>query len=248
MAVFRYRKIRRGPLPFRYVMLLSFVFFIFSTALGLWIVNKGIKPTLINYAESQTNKIAPAVINKAIEDVLPNVMGLDEVAEILPSGAVKYKADIINKTQADLSRAIQLNLKQAERGNLESLQAETGVQIDYDESSKGEGIVYSFPIGQATNNALLGNLGPRIPIRFTAVGSVRSGVDSKVEQYPINNIFVTVFIPIEVSVQIIIPFGSEKTVVKQEVPLAIGLFPLAVPDFYNGNGTTNPSIQFPTKP
>ncbi|MCJ8009436.1 sporulation protein YunB [Lederbergia wuyishanensis] len=248
MAVFRVRKVRRGPLPFRYVMLLSFVFFIFSTALGLWIVNTGIKPTLISYAESQTNKIAPAVISKAVQDVLPNVKDLNDVAEILPNGAVKYKTDIINKTQADLSRAIQLNLKQAEKGNLETLQEETGIQIDYHKSSEGEGIVYSFPIGQATKNALLGNLGPRIPIRFTPIGSVRSSVESKVEQYPINNLFVTIIIPIEVSVQIIIPFGSEKTVVKQEVPLAIGIFPQAVPDFYNGNGTTNPSIQFPANP
>ncbi|MBS4200179.1 sporulation protein YunB [Bacillus sp. FJAT-49732] len=248
MAVFRVRKIRRGPLPFRYVMLLSFMFFIFSTALGLWIVNIGIKPTLITYAESQTNKIAPMVISKAVEEILPNVKDINDIAEILPSGAVKYKTDIINQTQADLSRAIQKNLKQAEKGNLEALQAETGIQIDYGKSSEGEGIVYSFPLGQATKNALLGNLGPRIPIRFTAVGSVRSSVESKVEQYPINNIFVTVFIPIEVSVQIIIPFGTEKTIVKQEVPLAIGLFPLDVPDFYNGNGTTNPSIQFPTNP
>jgi len=229
-------------------MLLSFVFFIFSTALGLWIVNIGIKPTLISYAESQTNKIAPAVINKAVHDVIPNVKNMNEVADILPSGAVVFKTDIINKTQAELSRAIQYNLKQAEKGNLEELEAETGIQIDYQKSSEGEGIVYSFPIGQATKNALLGNLGPRIPIRFTVVGSVYTNVEHKVEQYPINNLYVSVIIPIEVSVQIIIPFGSKKTVVKQEVPLAMGVFPLDVPDFYNSNEKTNPSIQIPTKP
>ncbi|MGX1725054.1 sporulation protein YunB, partial [Bacillus haynesii] len=35
---------KRGPLPFRYVMLLSFVFFIFSTAISLLIINSSIKP------------------------------------------------------------------------------------------------------------------------------------------------------------------------------------------------------------
>ncbi|MCR2823120.1 sporulation protein YunB [Lederbergia panacisoli] len=248
MAVFRARKIRRGPLPFRYVMLLSFVFFLFSTALGLWIINSGIKPTLINYAESQTSKIAPAVINKAVQEVIPNVKNLNEVMETQPNGGVVFKTDIINQTQAELSRAIQFNLKQAEKGNLEELEAETGIRIDYHKSSEGEGIVYSFPIGQATKNALLGNLGPRIPIRFTVVGSVNSNVVPKVEQYPINNLFVSVIIPLEVTVQIIIPFGSKKTVVKQEVPLAMGVLPLDVPNFYNGNGKTNPSIQIPTNP
>lgn len=211
-------------------------------------MNEGIKPTLVRYAEAQTNKIAPMVVDKAVDDIVPNVKDIREISDILPNGAVTFKTDIINQTQADLSRAIQLNLKKAEIGDLEALQAETGIEIDYDKTSEGEGIVYSFPIGQATNNALLGNLGPRIPIRFTAVGSVHSSVETKVEQYPINNMFLTVVIPIEVNVEIIIPFGSKKTTIQQEVPIAIGLFPQDVPEFYNGNGGMNPSIQLPKNP
>lgn len=248
-AVFRAKRTRRGPLPFRYVLLLSFVFFIFSTAAGLWIVNIGIKPMLVSYADSQTNKIAPMVISKAVKDVLPTVKDIGEITEIVPDGAggtaVIYKTEIINQIQADLSRAIQLNLNQAETGNLAEFHADTGIKFDYDRTKEGEGIVYSFPLGLATGNALLGNLGPRIPIRFTAIGNVNTNVDTKVEQYPINNIFVKVTIQIEVNVQIIIPFGTEEAVVKQEVPIATGIFPGKVPQFYNG-GSTNPSIQLPT--
>ncbi|MFK4997325.1 sporulation protein YunB [Bacillus sp. N9] len=197
-------------------------------------------------------KIAPMVISKAIKDVIPNVKDINEILEIVPNGsngsAVKYKTDIINRTQADLSRAIQLNLKEAEIGNLEALQAETGIEVDYEKSNEGEGIVYSFPLGQATNNALLGNLGPRIPIRFTAIGSVDTNVDMNVKQYPINNLFVDVIIEVEVTVQIIIPIGTKQTVVKQKVPIAGGLYPGQVPQFYNGSGGMNPSIQLPTIP
>lgn len=249
LARFRARKYRRGPLPFRYVMLISFVFFIFSTAAGLWIVNKGIKPTLMSYAESQTRKIAPMVVSKAIKDVIPEVKDLREITEIVPDGVggktVQFKTDIINETQADISKAIQMNLRQAEAGNLAAFHQETGVQFSYDQSAKGEGIVYSFPLGQATNNALLGNLGPRIPIRFTPVGSVDTNVETKVEQYPINNMFVTVSVQVSVNVQIIIPFGTGQAKVDQEVPIAIGLYPLDVPQFYNNSGTMNPSIQYP---
>lgn len=239
-------------MPFRYVLLLSFVFFIFSTAAGLWVVNKGIKPTLTSYAESQTRKIAPMVVSKAVKDVIPNVKDIREVTEIVPDGVggrtVQFKTDIINEIQADITKAIQMNLRQAEKGDLASLQAETGVEFSYDQSAEGEGIVYSFPLGQATNNALLGNLGPRIPIRFTPVGSVDTDVQTKVEQYPINNMFVTVTIQVDVTVQIIIPFGTEQTNVHQEVPIAIGLYPGEVPQFYNNSGTMNPSIQFPETP
>lgn len=249
MARFRARKYRGGPLPFRYVMLISFVFFIFSTAAGLWIVNKGIKPTLMSYADSQTRKIAPMVVSKAVKDVIPEVKDIREITEIVPDGVggktVQFKTDIINETQADISRAIQLNLRQAEAGNLAAFHQETGVEFSYDKSAEGEGIVYSFPLGQATNNALLGNLGPRIPIRFTPVGSVNTNVETKVEQYPINNMFVTVSVKVSVTVQIIIPFGTEQAMVEQEVPIAIGLYPGDVPQFYNNSGTMTPSIQFP---
>lgn len=246
---FRARKFRRGPLPFRYVILISFVFFLLSTAAGLWVVNYGIKPTLTRYAESQTKKIAPIVISKAVKEVIPNVKDIREITEMVQNGSggssVQYKTDIINQIQADITRAIQLNLKQAEAGNLDALTEETGVEFDYESSSQGEGIVYSFPLGQATNNALLGNLGPRIPIRFTAIGDVTTNVDTRVEQYPINNMFVTISIQVQVNVQIIIPFGTKEAVVQQEVPIAIGLYPGDVPQFYNNSGNTNPSIQFP---
>src|SRR5699024_11048971 len=99
----------------------------------------------------------------------------------------------------------------AERGDLESLQQEANIEVDYEQSQIGEGIVYFFPIGQVTNNALLGNLGPKIPIRFTALGSVESDMDMKVEQYPINNLAIEVIVKIEVHVQIIIPFGTKQT-------------------------------------
>ncbi|GIN56674.1 sporulation protein YunB [Lederbergia ruris] len=250
MARFKAKYRQRGPLPFRYVLLLSFVFFVFSTVLGLWIVNKGIKPTLVSYAESQTGKIAPMVVTKAVEDVLPQVKDLSEVTETIPDGAgqtsIQYRMDVLNQIQADLSREIQFNLNEAERGNLEDLEMKTGIEIDYDKLDKEEGISYSFPIGQATNNALLGNLGPKIPIRFSAVGNVKTNAEHKVEYYPINNTFITVYVAVEVNVQIIIPFSTETAVVKQDIPVAKGFYRGDVPDFYNGNGGgVNPSIQLP---
>lgn len=249
LARFHAKHRQRGPLPFRYVLLLSFVFFVFSTLLGLWIVNKGMKPTLISYAETQTGKIAPMVVTKAVKDVLPEVKDISEVTEMVPDGngrtTVQYRTDVINQIQAELSKEIQLNLNEAERGNLEPLEMDTGVEIDYDKLNEEEGISYSFPLGQATNNALLGNLGPKVPIRFSAVGNVQTNAEHKVEHYPINNIFITVIVAVEVNVQIIIPFGTETAVVKQDVPIAMGYYPGDVPQFYNEGQGLNPSIELP---
>ncbi|MCO6398211.1 sporulation protein YunB, partial [Bacillus velezensis] len=64
----RYRRAlrKRGPLPFRYVLLLSFSFFIISTVISLWMINSSIKPVLMNIGEMETKRVATEVITESI--------------------------------------------------------------------------------------------------------------------------------------------------------------------------------------
>ena len=119
------------------------------------------------------------------------------------------------------------------------------MEIDEEKSEGAEGIVYSVPLGQATNNALLGNLGPKIPVRFNAVGDVESDVKTKVEEFGINNALVKVYIHIKVNVQIIIPFPTKTKTIEQNVLVAMGIMKGDVPQFYNNSGDSAPSIEVP---
>lgn len=248
MAKFRGLMPRKGPLPFRYVFLLTFVFFTFSTAGGLWVVNEGLKPTLMSYAESQTRKIATLVISNAINKKIASVIDLDEIIEETngtSSSNVKFNAEIVNRVKAETTQLVQKNLKIAERGNLEELELLTDIDIETEEKDS-EGIVYYVPLGQATNNALLGNLGPQIPVRFTAIGDVRSDVKARIEDFGINNAYIQVYIHITVNVQIIIPFATEVATISEDVPVAMYLMEGNVPQFYNNGGEgSSPSIEVP---
>ncbi|WP_342753906.1 hypothetical protein [Bacillus sp. PK3_68] len=57
MAAQKRWRSKRGPLPLRYVFLITLVLFTFSTAASLWIINKNVKPTLIGYAHAETKKL-----------------------------------------------------------------------------------------------------------------------------------------------------------------------------------------------
>ncbi|WP_409251868.1 sporulation protein YunB [Bacillus sp. SCS-153A] len=240
-------KPRRGPLPFRYVFLLTFVFFMFSTAGGIWIINKGLKPTLMSYAETQTSKIGTLVINKAVSKKIANVMDINEVTQEMESAGGKsyrqFNTEIINRVQNEIVNLVQLNLKDAERGNLRDLEFLTEVEIE--EGTEEDGIIFSVPIGQATNNALLGNLGPKIPIRFNAIGDVVSDVKTDVQEFGINNALVKVYIHIKVDVQIIIPFATQTETIQQDILVAMGLMEGEVPQFFNSGGESAPSIEVP---
>jgi sporulation protein YunB len=238
---------RKGPLPFRYVFLLTFVFFMFSTAAGIWIINKGLEPTLMSYADSQTRKIASLVINNAINKKITNVMDLEEMFVKSGDGSViTINTEKLNRVKAEVTEMVQDNIKKAEQGDLSALESFTDIEIETKGSKKQDGIIYYVPLGQATNNALLGNLGPRIPVKFNSVGSVTSNVIRKSEDHGINNVLVEVFVRLDVQVQIIIPFATKVIHVQEDVPVAMGVIPGDVPQFYNGGGGDSaPSIELP---
>src|SRR5690606_30179806 len=78
-----FKQVKPNPLPFRYVLLISFVFFIFSTSIGIWIINAAIRPPLMAYAESQSINLATYVMNKAIREEIGNGLGLDDVIKVI---------------------------------------------------------------------------------------------------------------------------------------------------------------------
>ena len=253
MSTFKTYKPRRGgPLPFRYVIIITFVFFMISTGFGLWIINRGLKPTLLSYAETQTSTIGTTVINKAINKKVSGNLDLEEITEEVKDSegnvvSLRFNTQKINRVLGEITNLVQLNLREAEEGNIENLEFITDVEIDEEESKASKGIVYSVPLGQATNNALLGNLGPRVPVRFHSIGNVRSDIKHTVEPFGINNALVKVYIHLEVNVQIIIPFATKTETITQDILVAMDTVHLDVPQFFNNGGDGGgTSIQLPS--
>jgi sporulation protein YunB len=234
-------------LPFRYVLLISFVFFILSTVAGLWIINKGIEPTLMKYAESQSRKIASQVINDAIDKKTTNVEDINNIIEFNSKGKVStIQTSVINRALADTVAEIQKNIKKVERGSFPSLSQVTDVEIETDKQKNSDGyIIWYVPLGQATKNALFGNLGPKIPIKFNAIGDIRPDVKMKATPMGINNTWIDASLHLVVSVQIITPFATKITKLKENIPIAAGLIQGDVPQYFNGGSNSSPSIQLP---
>lgn len=248
LAKFRRRLSKKGPLPLQYVLLLTFVFFLFSTATGIWMINKGIEPTLMRYAESQTRKIASLVISKAISKKtveVGDVIAIEPGSNGAPPSA-NLKTEMVNQKLSEITSQIQKNLTAAEKGDLTALKQLTDVEIETNKTNKDVGIVWYVPIGQATNIALFGNLGPKIPVRFHAIGDVRPDVKIDPKPIGINNTWIDVSIHLEVSVQIITPFATKITKLDQSIPVGGRLVQGVVPQYYNGgNNSSPPSLQLP---
>lgn len=207
-------------------------------------------PTFIQYAEVQTQKIASHVISQAISTRIANVLDVNDIIEHVPSDTstmvtTKFNTEIINRVLADTRNLVELHLAQAEAGNTENLPMSDSIEYDPEVMKERGGIVFFVPVGQATNIPLLGNFGPKIPIRFHVIGDVQANVVTSLEEFGINNAYIEVNILLRVNVQIIVPLATKSSVIEQKIPVAIGLVQGAVPHIFNRGDGTSPSIEVP---
>lgn len=242
-------RLKRGPLPLRYVFLLTFVFFTLATAVSLWIVNKGIEPVLMEIAEKETKRIANLVINNAVEQQFLKentemsdliMVQKDESGKI---ASVDFNTAVVNRILAKTDNYVMQSLKAATEGKIAELELPDAEL----EKMENNGIIYYIPIGQITDNSLLGNLGPRVPVQFQIIGNVASDVTKEIKPFGINNALIEVDIHVSVDIQVVIPFATKAATVSTDIPIAMQVIQGEVPEFYNDGGNVNPSFKVPSQ-
>ncbi|WP_017379123.1 sporulation protein YunB [Paenisporosarcina sp. TG-14] len=231
-----------------------FVFVVISVGLMFYLVNVRLTPIYLQYAEVQSKKIASLVVSKAINSRTADLMNATDIIVEVPSespGTVttQFNTEIINRVQADIITLVQTQLEQAEKGNLANLPYLDDIEYDPDAMEDNGGIVFLVPLGQATNIPLLGNLGPKIPIRFHVIGNLQSNVVYDIREFGINNAMIDVSVVITVNVQVIVPLATKATVIEQKIPVALGIISSPVPQIYTkGSGANAPQVEVPYQP
>lgn len=229
------------------LLLMSIAVMVFIT---IYVVNMRLMPTYLQYAEVQTVKVASYVVSKAINSKTSSVLDVNEIIVDIPTTSddvitTKFNTEIINQVRAETQTLVKEYLEQAENGELSHLPSLENVEYDVGKMEAGDGIVFFVPLGQAMNLPIIGNLGPKTPIRFHIIGNVSSTVESTIEEFGINNAKVEVNLLIAVNVQIIIPFASKSASVEQKIPIAMGLVRGTVPHIYSAGEGAQPSIEVP---
>ena len=123
-----------------------------------------------------------------------------------------------------------------EEGNISAIESEADVKLEPNQTKGSKGVAYTVPLGRVTDNTLLSNLGPDIPIEFSAIGDVRSDVKTKVVEFGINGGVIEIYIEVKVNIEIIIPLSQIPSMVTPNIPIGMGVFRGDVPHFFNGSG------------
>lgn len=229
------------------LLIFSFVLVFIIIILLFKIINERINPILFDYATLESRKFASIIINKAIEKNVATDLVIEDLYIVSKKEnneitSVDFNPAIVNKVLTKVTSSVQMNLKNLEEGNLDLLEASDDVLIYYDKENLKKGIIFRIPSGIVFNNSLLTNIGPKIPVRFTLVGDVLSGINTKVTNYGINNALLEVSLNIKLTLKVILPISTKEVNVETNVPIAIKMIQGNVPNYYSNGLNSNFSI------
>lgn len=106
--------------------------------------------------------------------------------------------------------------------------------VDSYAKNKRESMVLRYPIGLASSNILLNNLGYRIPLKLILNSNVLTGIKTKVTNYGLNNALIEVYLRVSFVSNVIYFNMDEALKSDYEILLASRMVMGRVPDMFNG--------------
>lgn len=209
---------------------------IICSVIFIKILSNKIGPVYLDIAEKEVKKLIILVINNSINDEIISEIGNNELFDILKNNnneivLIDYNSANVNKFLALVVRTVSNNLDLIENGkyNLLSFDLE-----GYDNKLLNKGIIADIPFGSLLGLNLLSNVGPRIPVKFNLIKDVSGGIDTKINEYGINNAYMEVLVKVKVNVNINLLFLSRTINIECSVPISMKIIQGNIPNFYTG--------------
>ena len=211
------------------IILLLILLFIISLLLVFNYIGKSLSNKVEEYSMVEAKKIISNLINKSIEDDV--VDNLRNDLFVKNNNTIDFDSYKINRLILLINKKLKDNLNKLEKGELEI----DGITLLKDMSKIKKGVIYEVPSGVIFNNALLSNIGPKIPVKLHMLGDANVQIDTRIKDYGINNAIIELYVKVNVSEQMILPFSTRKVEVEEFFPIAIKLIEGSIPDYYSGS-------------
>ncbi|WP_099159999.1 sporulation protein YunB [Virgibacillus ndiopensis] len=240
-----------SPPPVKNILVITVILFVVMILISIQIINKGIKPTLMEIAKVKTTEFATRGINAAVK--FAENYRFDDVMEMTKDNegnfsTINFNSSVVSKINRVATDRVEAFFRSMNRGEPPNYDDLDQAPIEYSETAEDlpekDPTVVEIPIGQATGNTILANLGPKIPVNLELVGNVRTDVILDDKPIGISGSWYELYIIVEVDVQIVIPFTTDIEKVSTKIYIDSGGFMRDVPDYYGG-GNNGPDIAVP---
>lgn len=244
-------KRNRTPPPVSTIFMITFFLFLAMIICSLFFINRGIEPAIMEAAETKTTEFATRGINAAVrfsedyefDDIMHvKLNNQGYVSTLSWDSAMVSEINRVSTDRVEKFFKLMNEGKSPEDADLDIAPSDYG---DTPENiHKEDPTVVEIPIGMATGNTVLSNLGPKIPVNLEFVGNVKTDVVTEKEDIGINGTLITIYVLVEAEVQVIIPFSTSVADVSTKIYVAKSVIMGDVPEFYGG-GSNGPSIAIP---
>lgn len=210
----------------------------FASIFVINIFSNTVLPIFMDYTVSKMRNISTTLINNTISSELANLKSIDEMI-IVTKGSddeiqmIDFNSTIVNKVLTSVTDNLLSSLKKIESDS---------TLFGSDSHKYSNGMVYEVPLGVASNNIFLSNLGPKIPVKLNMIGDIFTNINTEIKEYGINNALVKISIDVSLNEKIIIPFISKTVNVTVSVPISLKLIQGNIPIYYGNGFSKNSNI------
>lgn len=221
--------IRKMGIVFFFCILISFFCVSF--------LGNRVNPILFNYLNLEVERVTSNVIDVSVNDVLSNEL-VDDLFNVSKNSnneieMIDYNTKEVNSLLKKINENIYSKLLKLEEGEVDDFSLSSSLLGNNYKKVK-TGLVCEIPMGSLTGNGFLSNLGPIVPIKMSFLGHVNSSLRTKVTNYGINNLYLEIYVHVEVKERISFPRSSKDVTIKIDAPLSIKIISGVVPEYYGG--------------
>lgn len=189
------------------------------------------------------NKIGLLISPKIINIVKNNISYYDNVLveEYLDTKELRSNLvmDLITLDKNSKEEIVNINIDTAKSYEIlnkisNSLKDNKSSYKDIYSKNKKDNIILRYPIGLASNNILINNLGYRIPLKLELNSNVLTGIKTKVTNYGLNNALIEVYLKVSFTSNVVYFSLDDAIKSEYEVLLASKMIMGRVPEMFNG--------------
>ncbi len=190
------------------------------------------EPILMDYAKNESINIINDLINNSLSYIINNNKEIIKIDKNINGDITSLSFDNkqINSILYMVNDNILHNINLLENGKYKELKI-----ISLSNDNK----VYYIPFGVVHGMSVIANLGPKIPFKMDILGNINNEISNEVKEYGINSSMVEIVLNINMQVQIILPFKSEKINVNKSVLLDSKIIQGTIPNYYGGSFSTS---------
>ena len=222
----------------------SIIFIFVAITILLIKVGKSVSTFLLDLSEIEVKMISKEILVEAVNKVLIDNIDTSDLFIITKDDRGQIKTIDINSKKANqilmvLNTEVNQYIKELEFGRSSIIDIENNLATNQKISSGKSGLIFEIPMGVITKNAFLSNLGPKIPVRVSLNGDLKSQLLTNVESYGINNAIIKISVRLSVSEQIILPLTSREVALSSDIVIAMKMVQGDIPSYYFNSDSYN---------